>query len=72
MKLPNLILNYKENLNIVKNFFVSISKEMVTGLWVLIVLLLIIWSYIESEYKGISSTELNIYQISISESLEID
>lgn len=72
MKIFNFIFNCKENFKEIKNFFVTISKEMVTVLWVVLVLLLIIWSYIESENNITTSTELNMYQISISDALKID
>lgn len=72
MKLSNIIFNYKENINTIKKFFITVSKEMVTVLWVTIVLLLIIWSYVENENKGIDSFEPNMYKISISDVLKID
>ena len=70
MNLLNSILNYKENISNVKNFFINISKEMITALWVVIVLLLIIWSYIENEMNVVDSFETDVYQISITDILE--
>lgn len=72
MKLSNIIFNYKESIANIKNFFVSITKEMVTVLWVIIVLLLIIWSYVESENNKTNLFDTDMYKISISDVLKID
>lgn len=72
MKISNIIYNCKESLKNAKDFLVGISKEMVTVLWVMIVLLLIIWSYVENGENVNTQSELSMYQINISDTLKID
>ncbi len=70
----NMFYDWKNKLENIKEFFVTINKELVTVLWVMIVLFLIIWSYVENENSPSVKSELSMYQkgITISDTLKID
>ncbi len=63
-------INDSENINYRNNFFVNVTKELSLIVWVLIVLMLIIWSYVENEYSLSKKSEIDLYEMSISEEIQ--
>lgn len=53
-----------------KNVFKSISKDLSSVIWVSIVLILIIWSYIQTETVIPKNAKLDMYKLSITEEFE--
>ncbi len=59
-----------EKVKLRNNIFKSISKDLSSIVWVGIVLILIIWSYIETETMVPKNAKLDIYKLSIIEEYE--
>ena len=70
----NIFCDWKNKLENIKELFVTINKELVAVLWVIIVLFLIIWCYVENENSPSVKSELSMYPkgITISDTLRID
>ena len=70
MKLPSFSINNKEKFNKLTNFFTNITEELSLIAWVVVVFLLILYSYVSSEYNLQKITEIESYE-QISSSIEI-
>ncbi len=70
MKLPSFLINNKEKFNKLTNFFTNITEELSLIAWVVVVFLLILYSYVSSEYNLQKITEIESYE-QISSSIEI-
>ena len=70
MKLPSFLINNKEKFNKLTNFFTNIKEELSLIAWVVVVFLLILYSYVSSEYNLQKITEIESYE-QISSSIEI-
>ena len=69
MKLPSFLINNKEKFNKLTNFFTNITEELSLIAWVVVVFLLILYSYVSSEYNLQKITEIESYE-QISSSIE--
>lgn len=70
-----ILENYVDNnekVEIKNNIFEIISKDFSSVAWVTIVLVLIIWSYIQTETVMPKNAKLDIYKLSITEQIEDD
>lgn len=70
MKLPSFLINNKEKFNKLTNFFTNITEELSLIAWVVVVFLLILYSYVSSEYNLQKITEIESYE-QISSSIEV-
>ncbi len=59
-----------EEIEFKKNVFKSISKDLSSVIWVSIVLILIIWSYIQAETVIPKNAKLDMYKLSITQEFE--
>lgn len=66
-----IFVNSKRYIKNISNFLIDICKELSLVLWVTFVFMLILWSYIQSEYSISQHQELDLYeQVSISQEME--
>ena len=68
-----IFVNSKRYIKNISNFLIDICKELSLVLWVTFVFMLILWSYIQSEYSISQHQELDLYeQVSISQEMEYE
>lgn len=68
-----ILENYIENneeIEFKNNVFKSISEDLSSAIWVSIVLILIIWSYIQTETVIPKNAKLDMYKLSITEEFD--
>lgn len=71
MVLSNILKASKEKINPINNLLTNIGKELSLIIWVTIVFLLIVCSYLNNEYNLLEKQEFDLYEdISISDEIE--
>ena len=71
MKISNILSNNKKYINNITNFMIDIAKELSLIIWVTIVFLLIIWSYIVNSKPIFEKKNIKLYE-KLSNIIEIE